>query len=63
MNEGLRPCPFCGSKNIEFYDRGGLKDSGRFEVECNFCGARVNGPSREIAEGVWNCRTERRDAG
>lgn len=57
MSEDLKPCPFCGSKNIRFKDtRGWLETCG----ECEDCGAL--GPDGDIddvssAVAAWNTRT------
>ena len=41
----LKPCPFCGSKNIEIGDDSGMHDScwAEIAVYCNSCG--ISGPS------------------
>lgn len=56
----LKPCPFCGSKNIElsaeeYYDR--YHKDVFYIVSCNNCGAQIEGYSRnkEAAE-AWNTR-------
>lgn len=55
----LKPCPFCGSKNIElsaeeYYDKDVF-----YIVSCNNCGAKIEGSGRnkEAAE-AWNTRCE-----
>jgi ribosomal protein L37AE/L43A len=46
--EQLKPCPFCGSDDVE------LDGETVFWVECHACGSRVCGATREIATGAWN---------
>ena len=57
--ERLKPCPFCGSKNV-----GGLMQFGSCFIRCNKCYSLVPDPnatrmSMEEAWKLWNSRTER----
>ena len=46
-----KPCPFCGSKNIEYNNDTGPGDEGFWEwIECVDCGAKC--PDKE----TWNRR-------
>lgn len=57
----LKPCPFCGSKNIKIYDTPGTLSTFRY-AECNVCGCRIgNYPGRELAEKAWNKRFNSKD--
>ena len=50
----LKPCPFCGSKNIRLW---GEKDKGTPWVQCNNCLASTGTyEKREQAIGAWNRR-------
>ena len=52
----LKPCPFCGCKNIQFWETD--NDTHRFQIVCIQC---FNGTdeciSAEVAIKKWNCRT------
>lgn len=57
--EKLKPCPFCGSKNV-----GGLMQFDSCFIRCNKCYALVPDPSAtkmsmEEAWKLWNSRTEK----
>jgi hypothetical protein len=48
-----KPCPFCGSKNIDYNNDTGPGDGGFWEwIECVDCGARC--PD----EDTWNRRSD-----
>ncbi len=52
MNEKLKPCPFCGSKEIVVIENGGT-----YDVHCRNCGC--GSPYRYKKEDVikaWNRR-------
>lgn len=50
----LKPCPFCGSKNVKVYSLGGL------HVKCFNCDARIGYyESIENAIYVWNRRVRK----
>lgn len=52
----LKPCPFCGCKNIQFWEAD--NDTHRFQIVCMQC---FNGTdeciSEEVAIEKWNTRT------
>lgn len=50
MSEELKPCPFCGSTDIEECDPG----CGVHFIECHNCETR--GPRSFYPEGPWNKR-------
>lgn len=54
----LKPCPFCGSKDVgfgtELQQFGG--DALRFVI-CNCCGSRTRSSNRKsVVESIWNGR-------
>lgn len=53
----LKPCPFCGSKNIELSSEEYHDKDVFYIVSCNNCGAQIEGSGRnkEAAE-AWNTR-------
>lgn len=55
----LKPCPFCGSKNIELSAEEYHDKDVFYIVSCNNCGAQIEGSgrSKEAAE-AWNTRCE-----
>lgn len=55
----LKPCPFCGSKNIELSSEEYHDKDVFYIVSCNNCGAQIEGSGRnkEAAE-AWNTRCE-----
>jgi len=63
MNKGqLKPCPFCGSKDIEFIDEG----FGQNRVECSDCAVCMELFSNDIpaiqdARDKWNRRDKPRE--
>lgn len=59
MSKELKPCPFCGSKNVVLENK-----NGGYQVRCRFCGARgkytvvgLHG-SRMEAINAWNRRSD-----
>lgn len=46
----LKPCPFCGSKNIEIFDK--------YHPECKDCGCTQNKIIGKKALDTWNSRAE-----
>ena len=56
----LKPCPFCGSKNVvstHYYPFDGDQgESGVFVVYCVNCKAKVDRGSANDAEEAWNRR-------
>lgn len=51
----LKPCPFCGNKDIEIEREGTNRQS--CVIACGYCGARME--SNEIGHGdAWNTRAE-----
>ena len=60
MSSGLKPCPFCGNKDVYFYDP---FEEDNWEVCCDNCTAQVmfdNGENRtkEEAASLWNKRAD-----
>jgi len=52
MREELKPCPFCGSSNVRFYER-----RGAYQAACMDCEARAQyAYSRKEAVSNWNRR-------
>ena len=53
----LKPCPFCGSKNLSCFNDGYL-----IQIFCNACGARTglhqHDPKCDKAVEAWNRRAE-----
>lgn len=61
-NQKLKPCPFCGSKNVEIFEPVNKNKNvvGR-AVMCNECGTRVGFPLAYddlMATEAWNRRTK-----
>lgn len=59
MAEKIKPCPFCGSKDIEILEWTFKNDINTWQVECQECG--VSGSMYSIkAEAVeeWNRRAD-----
>lgn len=58
----LRPCPFCGSKQLDVFDKDKRDSYGDYletvyQVECWNCDtAGPEGPSEEEATDLWNKR-------
>lgn len=72
MNEELKPCPFCGNKNIKLIDTEGMweGDNGYIVVQCEYdhngsgigCGASGQFSSnKKIAAKAWNTRHDEID--
>jgi Lar family restriction alleviation protein len=58
MSEELKPCPFCGSKNVVVYE---LKGQKTLWIECKGCWASSNAlDSSKKAQAIklWNTRTD-----
>lgn len=57
MKEKLKPCPFCGSKEIVITD--GYSNVGCW-AECSFCGASTKAEERTHKEcaKAWNRRAK-----
>lgn len=60
--EELKPCPFCGSKDIDYFetDFGRADDPFYFVIKCKDCNANIyaeNG-SLEDAIAAWNRRAK-----
>lgn len=61
MNNGikLKPCPFCGSRNVYVEQ---ISSGGYFNVCCGNCLANVPlSGSQETAVAAWNCRTNAKE--
>jgi len=61
MSVDLKPCPFCGSEDVEIVPIGDVypfeADSNSVQGYCSFCGCL--GPEKETeaeATRAWNCR-------
>ena len=55
MNEKLKPCPFCGSKNLIFGHSYHERDNEYYYIECAKCGATtINNCYREYSIYNWN---------
>ena len=53
MSSELKPCPFCGSKNVRF-------KSGEHGVGCARCKARGSiAPNEEMSLDMWNRRADK----
>ena len=52
MNEELKPCPFCGCKDV-------FIDDTNCEVECMNCGAKSFDSETEDAIDAWNRQAEK----
>ena len=55
MTEGLKPCPFCGSRNIRQHSQYPMQI---WSVKCRDCGGKMQrAGSQEQAIAAWNRRT------
>ena len=55
--EGWEPCPFCGSKSLEF-----SSNLGKPFIYCQCCGAQSGeGFSDQEAKDMWNLRDTRNE--
>ncbi len=52
MNEGLKPCPFCGNTVID----GLWNDDNEYQVGCFECNISTTGQTVDEAEETWNKR-------
>jgi hypothetical protein len=54
----LRPCPFCGSHNVDLLDFSNLpyEDSSRYWVQCECSAGGANCDNAEEAKRLWNNR-------
>ena len=59
--QGLKPCPFCGSNDIDYGIRCGTM-RGVDYVQCENCGAEINAVHNAdgfiAAEELWNRRSD-----
>ena len=59
MSENIKPCPFCGSLNVDVFSAFGepSTDKNFMDVECIDCGAQGGlGEGEEKAVAAWNKR-------
>ncbi len=63
MSKELKPCPFCGSADVELWtgQTVGTRDNGQRFARCTGCGA--SGPYKPAGEAVaaWNNRAARKE--
>jgi len=54
----LKPCPFCGGKDIASYDVSdyNMDSSPEWNVYCNDCGGEYKDIDKDKAEDGWNMR-------
>lgn len=48
----LKPCPFCGSVNVEIVHQTGMAP----QIWCHNCGVKMEGGILTILVGKWNRR-------
>ncbi|MCR5728283.1 MAG: Lar family restriction alleviation protein [Lachnospiraceae bacterium] len=61
MENGLKPCPFCGSKDIRVIDRIDVSSGIRtfYHLKCKKCGASTDEfRSQFDADVAWNQRVQ-----
>lgn len=60
MSKDLKPCPFCGGKDLSIYIKG-IGDK-KYAMCCNTCGARGGRkPDKKRATEEWNRRANNDD--
>lgn len=52
MTEELKPCPFCGGKEVKLFKEGGI-----WVVECLQCLAKVGATAEDDVLDFWNSRS------
>ena len=57
-NEGLLPCPFCGSEDVKEFTPSAYEIGDGAEVRCQnpLCEAGVHGNTIKVARAKWNRR-------
>lgn len=55
--EELKPCPFCGGKNVKLYTYTGVMNYYYIECDDCYCGTGHE-ESKEIAVAAWNRRAD-----
>ena len=61
MDDRLKPCPFCGSGNVEktVKNTWGVSHYSRSRIECRNCGLKTRlfySYEKEVVEEYWNRR-------
>ena len=55
----LKPCPFCGNKNVSMYDatvKNFFYESENYRIECDACNASIERYSITGVKRAWNRR-------
>lgn len=55
MNTAIKPCPFCGSKDISYYAHA-KRDEDSPDIFCMCCNGSVNGVNGINSFNIWNNR-------